>query len=889
MIGERFFRFLLHLYPRAFRERFGPDLVSFFREHRRHPRFAGRVGRLRFWIHTLGDLGRTSVTEWIDTLRHREGAAGRSADPPYEDRSMERTVADLRYAVRSLIRDPVFTAVSVITLGFGIGATTAVFTVVHGVLLAPLDFPEPDRLVRVYELERENSNARMVAYGNYADLRDGAQGFEELAIWRYLSHALTGVDRALQLRTRGVSANFARTLGAQPIRGRWISPEEERTGAPVVVLSYSLWRSAFGVSDDILFRTVHLDGGPFTVIGVMPPGFDFPFGADAWVPLAPVTDPSGLRGWHRHNMVGRLKPGVSPEDANRLMALIAQRLEEASPETNAGNYFEARPLLETMVAGIRPALRVLFGAVAILLLVACVNMTNLVHARSMTRERELAVRTALGASDSALRRMLLSESFVLALAGGALGILVAVGGVRVVVAMSAGSIPRADGIGINLVVFAFAAAVSVGAGLLVGLIPLLRRGSRRSASYAEALYSGKSTGSRRGVRNRRFLVTAELALALMLTVGAGLLVRSFSELVNVDPGVDAERLVAFNVRLPGSERYADREGVARFIETLAADVETVPGVERAASALTPPVDATGWFFSLAIRSRPTPEAERPPIGYNLVSSGYLETVGARLLEGRGFRAGELLPGERIGVINRAAAERFWPDESPLGALVLGDVDADTAWVRVIGVVENIRQSLTNPPHPEAYVLIGPDFVLSFALLVRSDRDPNAVAREVEAVIRRADPDIPVTDVGPFSDRLGNLTAAPRFSATLMSGFAGLALLLAFSGVYGVIAFSVAQRRREVAIRLAVGASPRRVLASVMGRATVLGMAAIAIGLVGSVMLSRLFTGLLFGVMPTDTVTLLSASAVIATATLAAAAVPAFAAIRVDPMNVLREE
>lgn len=879
-MARLFFVVLLHLYPPRFRRRYRTELLECFDQDRRRPQFAGASGAARFWFHTLRDLLRTAATEWWWAVKApRVGCEGR--------RSGGGLVADLRFAARSLRRDRTFSAVSIVTLGLGIGATTAVFTVVHSVLLRPLDFPDPDRLVRVYELERENPNARMVAYGNYLDLRD-VDVFESLAIWAYSSHVLTGVDRAAQLRTREVSASFGPTLGAPAVLGRWISPDEERLGRRVVVLSYGLWQSAFGGDSAVLQRAITLDGEPYAVVGVMAPGFDYPGEAQAWVPLVPVTNPVGLRRWHRHNMVGRMRPGVTVEEVNRLLVPVGDRLAAAYPETNTGNYFEAVSLLDTMVAEARPTLRVLFGAVIVLLLIATVNLTSLVYARTGAREQEIAIRTALGASGARLGRMLLAECVVLAGAGGLAGLAIAHVGVRSLVALSSGAIPRADTVAVAAPVVLFAAAVSTITGFLLGLIPIRKLGSGRVAA-AQALSGRRSSAGRRAIRSRRLLVTTELALALVLTVAAALLVRSFQALTGVDPSVDVERLLALDVRLPGGPRYETQADVARFLENVLPNVEAVPGVDRAAAMLTPPINDTGWFNSMTRRDHPLPEAEVPPIGYNVVSSGYFETVGVPLLAGRTFRPDEPAGGRRVAVINRAGAEQYWPNESPIGKLILGNAATDSNWVEIIGVSENVRQSLVEPPHPEVYVPLAQDRVLSFVVLVRTPGDASVAGRPVEQVLLRADPDMPISRVGPYAQRVSQLTARPRFSATLMGTFATLALVLACVGVYGLFALAVIQRRREIGIRIAVGADRTRVLGWILGDAAAMCAIAILLGVAGALGVSRLLNALLFGVSPTDPGTITLAAVAIAAVSLGAALVPARMATRVDPMVVLRQE
>lgn len=876
--GERVYGALLLLLPSRFRERYRDELLEAYRLDRRRERFRGPTGAVRFWAHAVRDVVRTSVREWRDPspVRTREGGVRWPG---------AWIVAEARHAARGLWRAPGFTALATLTLALGLGAVTTVFTVVDGVLLAPLPYPEPEELVRVWERERDNPGARMVAYGNWADLRSDAEVFDDLAIWAFAAHTLTGQGDAVRLRSREVSANFAGALGVPPLHGRWISDEEARDGARSVVLGYELWRSRLAGDPEAVGRAITLEGEPYTVVGVMPAGFDFPSGGEAWVPLVPVTDPVGARRWHRHNMVGRLEPGVDAATAQARLDPIAGRLERAYPDDNAENFFEVQPLRDSMVGSVRQGLNILFAACGLLLLIACVNLASLLLARATAREREFATRGALGASRAQLGWFVAWESLFLGGAGAALGLALATGAAALVRAAATGIIPRVDEIRIGLPVFAFAAGAALLSALVVSFAPLVH-GWRTGASLA--LRQGRSSSALGTVRQRRRLVVAQLALAVVLVVGAGLLLKSLARLGGVETGVhDETSVVTLDVRVPAGDR--DDRAYALHVDELLRTLESAPGVERAAAVLTEPANAGGWFNSLTIRGRTVPTAELPSIGYNIVTPGYFETMGVALREGRGFESADLASDEDVVVINRTAAERFWPNESPIGQEILGAPELDRGWARVIGVVDDIRQDLTEPPHPEAFVPLEQEPVSGLVLAARVTGDPAGAAAALERLARGFEPDMPVADAGTLDERIGATLSRPRFNTILMTVFAGVALLLACVGVFGVLSYTVTRRRREFGIRMALGADRRSVLGSVLRDAAAIGLVATAIGLAGAVALSRVIRGLLFEVAPIDPGVIATVGALAFGVAVLAGIVPAWSATSVDPVAALREE
>ena len=876
--GQRVYRVLLRVLPSWFRERYREEMIEAFQRDRGRERFRGPLGAVRFWSHATRDVVVTAVRERRDP----------SPIPAYDRRGTRPgfwIVAEARHAARGLWRAPGFTALATLTLALGIGAVTTVFTVVDGVLLAPLEYPEPDELVRVWERERDNPNALMVAYGNWSDLRAGADVFEELGIWAYSAHTLTGRGDAARVRSRQVSENFARVLGLAPVHGRWITVDEVRQDARSVVLGYDLWRTRFGGDPGAVGRAAILDGEPYVIVGVMPPGFDYPTGSELWVPLPPVTDPIGQRRWHRHSMVGRLVPGVGAPDAEARLDPIATRLESEYPDDNVGNFFEVEPLRDSMVGSVSQGLAILFAACGLLLLIACVNLASLLLARSTAREREFATRSALGASRAQLGWFVAWESLILGGTGAVLALGVTAWSSAIVRRSAAGIIPRVEEIRVGLPVFGFAALVAIGCALLVSLAPLLHG---RLSGGALALRQGRSSSAGATIRQRRRLVVAQLSLAVVLVVGAGLLLKSLARLGGVDTGVrDETTIVTLDVLVPS--RDLDDRSYTLHVEQLLSRLEAEPGVERAAAVLTEPAQPGGWFNGLTLRDRPVAPADVPPIGYNIVTSGYFETMGVALLEGRGFEPADLASDDNVVIVNRAAVERFWPDESPLGREILGAPESDGNWARVIGVVDDIRQDLTAPAHPEVFVPLEQEPISGLVLVARVSGHPGAAARAVERVARAFDPGMPVTNVGTLRARLGARMSRPRFTTILMSVFAGVALLLACVGVYGVLSYTVAHRRREFGIRMAVGADRRSVLSYMLADAVRIGLFATGLGVLGAVALGRLIRGLLFEVAPLDPVVLAAVGALAFGVAVLAGVIPAWSATSVDPVAALREE
>lgn len=876
--GERLFVLLLHLYPASFREHFRSDLVASFRRDRAQARFQGATGTIRFWRHTMADLVRTAVSE----RRGETAVAGASPTAAWY-RGLGQ---DLRAAIRGLAKQPGYAAMAILTLGLGVGVTTAVFAVVNGVLLSPLPYDRAERLVRVYELEHNNPGARMVAYGNFVDLHDDVSGFEALAAWAFQGATLTGHGQPRRLSTPQTSADFARVFHATPVAGRWFTPAEVADNADVVVLSHSLWQDAFGADPTIVGQSIVLDGRARQVVGVMGGNFQFPTGAAAWLPLPPIKDPVGQRRWHRHSMIGRLADGTSLTALNTELSGIAARLEAAYPEYNRDNYFEARPLLADMVGSRRQSLLVLFGAVAVLLLIACVNVAALSLARSVSRRHEMALRAALGASGWRLARLMLAESLVVGALGACVALLPATVGVEQLMRLAANSVPRAANVSVNdpaVLMFGLGAAMlaALGASLPAVL-------SRHAEATATTLRGSRGSSARAVMTGRRGLVLAQLTAAFLLTTGAGLLIRSVLQLHAVPTGVQADGVMTFALELPAA-RYPDPPSVSRFIDALMARFEQVPSVRRAGVTLTAPVDQYGWYNSLTIRGRDVATPDLPHVSYVAASPGYFETVSIPLLRGRTYEVGEPR-GESVVVINETAAKRFWPDEDPLGRLVLGRAGDEASWSRIIGIVGDVRQALDQPVEPTVYIPLAQEDVRGFIVMVKTDTaNPADVMPSLRSLVAEADAELPITSVMTLNNRIAMTTAAPTLNAVLMASFAGAALLLAAAGVFALVSFSVAERRQEFGIRIAVGADRRRIFLDVLSGNLRLAVWAVAIGLVGVWLLGATLEGLLFGVAAADWQTVAAVAGIIVGVALAAGLWPARQATATDPLTALRGE
>ena len=800
---------------------------------------------------------------------------------------MAAAIQDFRYALRQLARAPGFTAVAVLTLGLGIGANTAVFSVVNAVLLRSLPYPDPASLVLVRET-RPDGSVNTVSFPNFTDWRAQGGSFRSMALFREERFTLAG--RAEPERVSGalVSADFFRVLGLEPAAGRHFVGDEDQAGHDAVaVISHELWQARFGGAPDVIGRVLTVDGSPVTVIGVAAAGFRYPGEADIWVPVShDAPDVLDQRGLHAYFVVGRLLPGVERQSAQAKLGAVAARLGAAYPASNQGWGVAVETLQESIVREVRPTLLVLLAAVGFVLLIAATNVANMMLARAAARRRELAIRTALGASRSRLVRYVLTESVVLALLGGALGLVLAVWGVDALLALGPAGLQRGRGPAVDESVLAFTLAISVLTSLIFGLVPEIH--AARQEPEAALREDGRGAGGVGRQRTRRLLVIAEIALSLLLTVGAALMVQSFLRLQSVDPGFKAAGVVTARVSL--SPR-ADSARVIGFYQAVVQRVAVLPGVARAAAVSYLPLGREGARYRFNVEGQPPLDPQRRPgADFYAVTPGYFATLGIPLLQGRDLGPQDRWDAPGSVVINASIARRFWPNQDPIGKrLTFGEPDED-AWLTVVGVVPDVKQrSLGGEARPQVYAAEAQVGVSDMALVARTDLEPVTLAPAIREIVRALDKDVPVSDVRTLDDLRSASISTERFRTLMISTFALVALLLAAIGVYGVISYGVAQRSREIGIRMALGARRPEILRLVVRDGMLPVVAGVVLGVLGAAGLSRPIGSLLYAVQPLDPPTFAAVSTLICAVALAACLLPARRAARVDPMRALRSE
>ena len=803
---------------------------------------------------------------------------------------MQTFLKDIRYGIGSLARHPGFTAVAVITLALGIGANTAIFSVVNSVLLRPLPFDEPERIVWLWDTMPQLSVAP-TSLPDFLGWKEQNRSFERLAAFQGGSMFVDAGDGSTDTRVGLATPELFSVFHVSPILGRTFTNDETQPGRfRVAVLSHSMWQSRFGSDPNVSGRTIQLNGAAYTIIGVMPPGFSFPDRAELWRPL-PI-DPAKLDpGPHYLNVVGRLKPGVTLTQAQADMSIIAARLSEQYKEKNAGHGVKLETLTKVVVGDVGLALYVLMAAVGFVLLIACANLANLMLARVGARQKEIAIRTALGASRLRIVRQLLTESLMLAVVGGGAGLLLAVWAVRWVVSLSADTIPRVHEISVNARVAGFTLLISVVTGVLFGLAPALQV-SRPDLTDA-LKESGRSTTSHRTNRLRSALVVAEVALSLVLLVGAGLMIRSFAKLSQVDPGFKPTQVMTIGVALLRA-KYPDDEHVAQGFSQLLEHAANTPGVLSAGAVSNLPLTGSNTSDSFTIEGRPpiAKEAE-PSTEYVVATPRYFESMGIPLLAGRDFAPSDTRQSPNVVVINDVFARRHFAGESPLGhRLRLQGQERDP--LLIIGVVGDARMGLDEQPTPEIYVPflqdpLSTEYQRAMTIVTRTKSDPGATAAALRAAVTSVDKTLPVYALKPMTEYLRDSLARRRFSLVLLSVFGGVALLLAAVGIYGVISYGVTQRTHEMGIRTALGAKPRDVLKLVVRQAMVLALGGIGIGLLASLALTRLMKSLLFNVGVTDPLTFAAIAFLMTLIALLACLVPARRATKVDPLVALRYE
>ncbi|MBI2681183.1 MAG: ABC transporter permease [Candidatus Solibacter usitatus] len=814
---------------------------------------------------------------------------------------------DVRYALRGLRRSPGFTAVAVIALALGIGANTAIFSVVNAVLLRPLPYRDAGRLVVVDERHLTGPEVGNVSPANFLDWREQNRVFDPISAAFSWGVNLTGRGEAEQIAGLQVTSNLFTLLGAQAKLGRTFLPEEGQPGAKrVVVLSHALWQRRFGSDPNIVGQAVTLSGESRTIVGVMPAGFGFPpywaTRAELWAPMQFDARFASMRGGRMLRVFGRLKPGVSIKQAQAEMDLITERLRRQYPGEDAEMGALVQPLHEKVVGSIRPALLVLLGAVGCVLLIACANVANLLLARATGRQKEMAIRTAIGAGSGRIVRQLLTESMVLSLAGGAMGLLVAAWGVQALIAalsrtltQGAGIIPRFQEIGIDLSVLGFTLALTLVTGIVFGLAPALQSTNLDLNGLLKDS-AGPARGEIKfgGRRSRAMLVVAEVALAEVLLIGAGLLLHSFWRLQQVDPGFRAEHVLAAEVSVAGSG-FVERQ--LPFYTQLLQKLEAVPGVVSVGAINHLPLAGDIWTFDFTVEGQPAPPpGQEPSAAYRIISPRYFETMGTPLLRGRGFDGHDVEGAPMVAIISDAMARRNWPNQDPIGKRFrMGRADSTNPWLTVAGVARNVKQSeWAAEPGPELYLpyLQHPEYFSGrsssyMTFVVRTSGDPAALSSAFRHEVAAFDRNLPVSNMATLEAVVSDAQWRPRFNMLLLSIFAATALALAVVGIFGVISYAVAQRTREIGIRMALGAKPGDVLALVVKQGLGLALAGVAIGLGAAAIVTRAMATMLYGISATDPMAFAGVSAVLIAAALAATYLPARRAAKVDPMVSLR--
>jgi putative ABC transport system permease protein len=808
---------------------------------------------------------------------------------------MAPLLQDLRYAFRLLAKSPGFTAIAVLTLALGIGANTAIFTVVNAVLLRPLGFRDPSRLVLV--AEKSAFPTISTSYQNYVDWRDQSHSFESLEATRGTTITLIGAGEPERLNARMATAPLFSLLGVNAVLGRTFLADEDRAGGPpVAVLGYGLWQRRFGGSHDVLGKSVTLDSQPYTVVGVLPSGFELLQPADVFLPFHPwaKTLPDD-RNWHPGIFViGRLKEGISREQGHTEMVAITKRLEEQYPIYNTGTSADVVGLQEQLVKNVRPALLLLLGAVAAVLLIACVNVANLLLARAAARGREVAIRTSMGATRWRVTRQLITESVLLSLAGGALGLLFAWASLGPLLKLSASTLPAVFAVSLDRWVLFFTLVVALATGLLFGIVPALRTGK---LDIRETLNEG-SRGSTAGPGHHRVrgaLVAAEIAMAMLLLVGAGLLLRSFSHMQENPPGFQADHLLVADLPLSLSA-YSKPEQRFEFFDRLVERATSLPGVRSAGASSFLPVSGGGGLLHFNINGRPPKSPhDYTATGYRTITPNYFETLGVPLVQGRFFTVADTEKAPAVVVINAAMARTYFPGENPLGKrLQVGATpESDVPWMEIVGVVGDVRQGLDLDPKAEMYLpyrqadAVLPVFQLSIVL--RTATDPMLQVSALRSALAEIDANQPLVRVRTMEENMAATVAQPRFRTWLIGIFAALALVLAGVGVYGVMSYTVTQRTSEIGIRVTLGAQPEDVFRIVVGEGLRLALAGVGVGIVAALVLTRLLQSFLYGVSAYDPLTFGGVALILTLVAVAASFFPARRATHVDPMVALRYE
>jgi len=861
----------------AWRDYVVGDLVEEFQKRAARSR---ATARLWFWGQTLRCLIAPPPSQPIASVSVRNR---------HRDSHMQTLFADLRYSARVLARTPSFTLAVVAVLALGIGANAAIFSIANSVLLRPLPFADPDRLVRVFHIPPQATFPGMARFSvspaNFYDWQRDATAFERMAIYQFRSLRLTGRGTPQTILAGAVGENFFEIVDAQPARGRIFRPDEDRPGREhVVIVSHGFWQRQLGGAEDVLAQTLTLDGSAYQIVGVMPASFSIESwgasGRDFWIPLAYDDEARLVRENHNAQVITRLKPGATIAQAQAELDVISKRLEQLHPKENAGWGATVIPLQELIVGDIRRTIVMLVVAVGLVLLIACANVSNLLFARGLARRKELAVRAAMGAGRARVFQHVLIEAVLLAVTGGALGLVIAQVTLRQAASILAGQLPRADEIALDPRVFAFVAAVSVVAGLLAGVVPAVRAGR---TSLTDALKEGGRGDSSIGVRTRRLLIVCEVALSVVLLMGAGVMTRSLLAVRYADAGFDASRLLTMSIILPES-KYETRDKTRAFFTRAVEDMRALPGVVAAAAIDSLPTQG-GSVQPIVVEGRPELlPRDQPTVEVRRVTPGYFQSMRIPLLRGRDVSDSDV---ETL-LVSQSAARLLWSDADPIGQRVTLPITSRTILREVVGVVGDVKQGrLEEAAAPTIYLYTRSEAWSGLTIVLRAHGEPLALAASARAVIRGLDADQPVEDVQTMDTVLNAGVASRRFSAIVLGLFAATALLLASVGIYSVLSHIVRGRSREIGIRTALGARTGDVLGLIVREGMAPALIGIAIGAVAALGSAKVIEGLVFGVSATDPLTLAAVAAALAIVAFAASLIPAWRASRLDPLKVLR--
>jgi len=816
---------------------------------------------------------------------------------------------DIRYGIRMLIKTPAMTAIVILALALGIGANTAIFSVINAVVLRPLPYDQPEQLLFLNE-RSPVLDEMSISYPNFTDWRNQNHVFEKIGVYNRNSYNLTGYGDAERILTAQCSADLFAALRANAMIGRVFTNDEDKPGgAPVVVLSYALWQRRFGGQNSVLNQTLTLNARPYTVIGVMPPEYAFPTRAEMWVPVGQLSgDPNWQERGNHPGLyaVARLKPGTTREQAQADMNNVAANLEKQYPDSNSRNGIRIRTLMEVLVGNtVKQTLWILFGAVAFVLLIACANIANLLLARATGRRKEMAIRAAMGAGRWRIVRQLLTESLLLAIVGGGVGLIISRLMIKWILYVSPTAIPRSREIALDWKVLGFTLGVSVLTGILFGLVPALQSGE---VDVHETLKeAGRGTSAKHWLRSS--LVIVEVATTMVLLIGAGLMIRSFYRLQNVNPGFSYDRLTSFTVALP-QRKYVTEEQRSTFFNNLLQNIRTLPGVQYVGAASGLPLGNNGWQTSFVVDGRPQPpRGQTPLMEACTVSPDYFRAMGIPLRQGRYFtdqdnrsfiagrdlsklNEGErLISGVNVIIVDELFAKQHWPNENAVGKRIRFGTDAGAPLLEVVGVVGRVKmESLSDDSNRvQGYFSFSQVPFSGMTVIVKGNGDPNQLIASARAQVRSIDPDQPIYNIRTMDEIRGEAVAPQRLNLMLLSIFAGIAFVLAVVGIYGVMSYAVTQRTHEIGIRMAIGAQPRDVFRMILGQGMLLTIIGMVVGLVGAFALTRLMATMLFAVKPTDPATFAGVALLLATVALVACYIPGRRATKVDPVNSLRYE